>query len=214
MLMQRWSVNEYQTMPWKNGGGSTTELAIFPAGASLDNFIWRLSTAQVEVDGPFSSFPGIDRTLAVLSGAGLILHTKAEQRTTPSGAVHLTQNSAPYCFAGELAVTAELSAGSVSDLNMMTRRDVCTHTMQKLLAGQHRIHAQDARQMLLYCVAGGARLTTPETAEEATGEAFSSDDLMLLNENRPASGIALELTADEGAILFLITLEFLDKGVD
>lgn len=211
MLMQRWSVNEYQTMPWKNGGGSTTELAIFPAGADLDSFIWRLSTAQVAVDGPFSSFPGIDRTLAMLSGAGLILHTNAtQQNSTQQSAVHLTQNSVPYCFAGELAVEAELPEGSVSDLNMMTRRDVCTHTMQKLLAGQYRIHAQDARQMLLYCVAGGARLTTPETAEEV----FCSGDLMLLNENRPASGIALELTADQGAILFLITLRFIDKGAE
>ena len=210
MLMQRWSESDYQTMPWKNGGGSTTELAIFPAGADLDNFIWRLSTAQVAVDGPFSNFPGIDRTLAMLSGAGLILHTKAEQGTTPSGAVHLTQNSAPYCFAGELAVAAELAEGSVSDLNMMTRRDVCTHTMRKLLSGHYHIDAQGARQILLYCVAGNARLTTPETAEEV----FCSGDLMLLNETHPASGIALELTADEGAVLFLITLEFLDKGAD
>jgi environmental stress-induced protein Ves len=214
MLMQRWSVNEYQTMPWKNGGGSTTELAIFPAGARLDNFIWRLSTAQVAVDGPFSSFPGIDRTLAVLSGAGLILHTKAEQGTTPSGAVHLTQNSPPYCFAGELAVTAELSEGSVSDLNMMTRRDVCQHDMRRLSAGLHQIHTQDAQQILLYCAAGSACLRMQETAAEKAGEAFSSGDLMLLNEAHPASGIKLELTADEGAIVYLITLEFLDKGVD
>lgn len=209
--MQRWSVSDYQTMPWKNGGGSTTELAIFPAGADLDNFIWRLSTAQVAVDGPFSSFPGIDRTLAVLSGAGLVLHTKAtQQNSAQQSAVHLTQNSAPYCFAGELAVAAELSEGSVSDLNMMTRRDACTHTMRKLLAGQHCIHAQDARQMLLYCVAGDVRLTTPETAEEV----FCSGDLMLLNEAHPASGIALELAADDGAILYLITLRFFDRGPD
>lgn len=214
MRMQRWSVNGYKTMPWKNGGGSTTELAIFPAGASLDNFIWRLSTAQVAVDGPFSCFPCIDRTLAVLSGAGLVLHTKAEQGIMPSGAVHLTQNSEPYCFAGELAVEAELPEGSVSDLNMMTRRDVCTHTMQKLSAGQHSIHAQGAQQMLLYCVAGGARLTTVETAGETMEETFSSGDLLLLNESHPASGIALELTADQGTILYLITLGFIDKGAE
>ena len=43
--MHKWSKQDYHTMPWKNGGGSTTELAIFPAGANLDNFVWRLSTA-------------------------------------------------------------------------------------------------------------------------------------------------------------------------
>ncbi|MBR7792736.1 HutD family protein [Undibacterium sp. FT147W] len=206
MLMQRWSVSDYQTMPWKNGGGSTTELAIFPAGANLDNFIWRLSTAQVATDGPFSHFHGIDRTLAVLSDAGLILHTKAEPGTTPPGVVHLTQDSPPYRFPGELALDAELSDGCVLDLNIMTRRDVCTHTMRKLLSGHHHIDALGARQILLYCVAGNARMTS--------GETFSSGELMLLSEARPASGIALELIADQGAILYLIALQFFDKGAD
>jgi len=43
-------------MPWKNGGGVTTEIAIAPEGATLDNFDWRVSTAQVDAAGPFSRF--------------------------------------------------------------------------------------------------------------------------------------------------------------
>ena len=50
-------------MPWKNGGGETAEIAVSPPGAALDDFDWRLSMARVETDGPFSAFPGIDRTL-------------------------------------------------------------------------------------------------------------------------------------------------------
>src|ERR1700720_3517473 len=61
------------TTPWKNGGGSTTEIAAAPEGASLDIFDWRISMARVASDGPFSDFPGIDRTLAVVSGHGLAL---------------------------------------------------------------------------------------------------------------------------------------------
>lgn len=216
MLIQRWSTQDYQTMPWKNGGGSTTELAIFPAGASIDHFIWRLSTAQVATDGPFSFFPGIDRTLAVLSDTGLILHTEASEQTEQTSsqlvAVHLTQHSPPYRFTGELAVVAELSEGSVADLNMMTRRDVCTHTMRRLSAGQHHIHMQDAQQILLYCAAGGARLTMPE--QGMATETCSSGDLMLLNASHQASGWQLELIAGEGAVLYLITLKFRDKGAD
>ena len=56
-----------RTTPWKNGGGSTTEIAVEPSGASLDTFAWRISVARVAADGPFSEFPGIDRTLAVLA---------------------------------------------------------------------------------------------------------------------------------------------------
>lgn len=49
--------SEYKTMPWKNGGGVTVEIAIHPPGASVNAFDWRISMATVAQDGPFSSFP-------------------------------------------------------------------------------------------------------------------------------------------------------------
>ncbi|TIN81446.1 MAG: HutD family protein, partial [Mesorhizobium sp.] len=64
---------EYRSMPWKNGGGVTTEIAVSPSGAGLDDFDWRVSMARVELSGPFSQFAGIDRTLAVLEGEGIVL---------------------------------------------------------------------------------------------------------------------------------------------
>src|SRR5450830_1793080 len=59
--------------PWKNGGGSTTEIAVEPPGATLHSFEWRLSLASIAHDGPFSHFPGVDRSLALLDGPGLML---------------------------------------------------------------------------------------------------------------------------------------------
>ncbi|SFQ22142.1 HutD protein [Ectopseudomonas toyotomiensis] len=35
-----------RVMPWKNGGGETLELAIAPAGAGLEDFAWRISSAR------------------------------------------------------------------------------------------------------------------------------------------------------------------------
>ena len=64
---------DYRPMPWKNGAGRTTEIAAHPAGAALDAFAWRVSIADVERDGPFSRFPGIDRTIVLLDGAGMRL---------------------------------------------------------------------------------------------------------------------------------------------
>ena len=43
-------------VPWKNGGGVTREVAAHPAGASLEDFDWRVSTAEVRAAGPFSGF--------------------------------------------------------------------------------------------------------------------------------------------------------------
>ena len=63
----------YRRMPWKNGGGETIEMLASPAGVSLETFDWRISMASVVADGPFSSFAGIDRTLGIIDGAGLVL---------------------------------------------------------------------------------------------------------------------------------------------
>jgi len=190
-------------MPWKNGGGSTTELAIFPAGAHLDNFIWRLSTAQVNTDGAFSHFSQIDRTLAILSGAGLILHTDDGGRA-PAASVQLLQITPPFSFSGELPINAELIGEPVLDLNMMTRRDVCTHYMQRLTAGDHFVAAGDAQQLLLYCAKGRATLKSSEQ--------LLAGDLCLFEERHEHEGILLGFSADEDAILYLIRIHFLNMG--
>ena len=68
-------------MPWKNGGGVTSELARSP---QADEFDWRLSVAEVATDGPFSQFPGIDRLLVLLSGADAgQLIARAARRAMP-----------------------------------------------------------------------------------------------------------------------------------
>ena len=91
-----------RAMPWKNGGGSTVELAISPVGAGLEDFAWRISTAQVAVDGAFSSFPDIDRSLAVLAGNGVCLHRADGQREM------LLSGGAIAVFGGEEAISAHL----------------------------------------------------------------------------------------------------------
>ena len=56
--------------PWKNGGGKTRELLAWPHPS---DWILRLSVADIEADGPFSSFPGVQRWFAVLRGNGVRL---------------------------------------------------------------------------------------------------------------------------------------------
>ncbi|MFZ6748578.1 HutD family protein [Undibacterium sp. Ren11W] len=200
--MRKWSNQDYHSMPWKNGAGSTTELAVFPPGASLDDFVWRLSRAEVKQAGAFSHFAQIDRSLAILSGEGLSLQSDSEQSTADS--VSLTQTSFPYQFAGELPIFAELLGGAVLDLNLMTRRDVCQHFMQRLTGGEHYVMAPDAQQILLYCAAGVASLS---------GESdLGPGDLVLIEEEHEHAGIRLQIAAQEGAILYLMRISFLNQG--
>ena len=114
-------------MPWKNGGGSTTEIAIGPAGASLDAFDWRISMAQVASDGPFSMFDGIDRTLAVIAGGGMELRIGDKAPVVIS-----SSDSEPRSFPGDVPTTARLMAGEITDLNVMTRRDRFTHRVARV----------------------------------------------------------------------------------
>ena len=65
---------DYATLPvtpWKNGAGATREIIAVP---SVDApFLWRASIATLQADGPFSPFPGVDRTIVLLAGQPLRL---------------------------------------------------------------------------------------------------------------------------------------------
>ncbi len=115
-----------RTMPWKNGGGTTTEIAVAPQGSTLNDFDWRISMAHVGADGPFSSFPGIDRTLSVLTGNGIRL-AFGDGET-----VALVRATAPFFFAADRAVDGVLVDGAIDDLNVMSRRGRWRHRVERL----------------------------------------------------------------------------------
>lgn len=98
--------------PWRNGGGVTRELAMWPAAG---DWAWRMSVADVDKSGPFSKFEGIERWFAVLEGAGVQLEV--------AGVPHrVTAADAPLFFDGAAATDCELIAGKTRDFNLMVRR--------------------------------------------------------------------------------------------
>lgn len=114
-------------MPWKNGGGVTREVAIWPPGSDVDTFDWRVSIAEVREAGPFSCFENIDRTLAVLQG---------HLRLTFAGSkVELDQDHLPVTFRGEIACSGTPVTGPVTDLNVMTRRGRARARLKRFLDG-------------------------------------------------------------------------------
>lgn len=99
---------------WKNGGGTTCEVAAFPPGSDVNDFLWRISIANVRVGGPFSHFPQIDRTIAIVSGT---------LRLSSGGkVVKLSTADSPFAFPGDVPTIGEPVDGPVRDLNIMTRR--------------------------------------------------------------------------------------------
>jgi len=112
-------VSALPSSPWKNGGGSTRTIAVFPPDAGFDDFDWRISIADVVSSGEFSRFPGVDRSILLLDGAGMILHLD-------SGSITLTTPYKPLLFRGDDAVRSELLNGATRDFNVMTRRGCAT----------------------------------------------------------------------------------------
>ena len=105
---------------WRNGGGVTRELLAWP---NADDWSVRLSVADIERDGPFSAFAGVDRWFAVLSGAGVLLGNPVQTVRRHDGAIN---------FAGESAPDCHLINGATRDLNLMIRRDRATGWLRAL----------------------------------------------------------------------------------
>jgi environmental stress-induced protein Ves len=102
-------------MPWANGGGWTTEIVAVP---SADGWEWRLSMADVDSAGPFSAYPDVDRTIALLRGNGFALAVGDHKEAT------IDQPFEPFEFSGDDTTRCRLLDGPVQDLNLMCRRGV------------------------------------------------------------------------------------------
>jgi environmental stress-induced protein Ves len=129
--------------PWKNGGGLTRDVCVFPAGSMMDDFDWRLSMAEVREAGAFSSFPGIDRILVVLQGR---LELDFGAGDPP---LVLTPDTAALPFSGDIAVDGTPVDGPVTDLNLMVRRGLMTGAIRHLPAGVISIAPDPARTRML-----------------------------------------------------------------
>ena len=125
----------YQHMPWKNGQGTTIQIAIYPDNATLDDFVWRISRAAVNVNGAFSHFEGIDRTLALLAGKGMQLDINNATQTVDCNT---------------------LIDGAIDDFNVMTRRAQCTHQVTLIKGAQQG--DVPANTVLIYCAAGAGQI--------------------------------------------------------
>lgn len=119
--------------PWKNGMGRTRELAIHPVGAALGDFDWRVSVAEVDSAAPFSAFPGVDRQIALLEGAGFVM------RFADGSEHRLDEPYAPFAFAGEASVDVRLIDGATRDFNLMLRRGVADGRIETWRAGAHAL---------------------------------------------------------------------------
>ncbi|MCZ4279535.1 HutD family protein [Kiloniella laminariae] len=150
-MKQHLRVADYKSMPWKNGLGTTVELAVASHGSANGSvhesahesahestglpdqgdspFLWRISIATVAQDGPFSCFPCIDRNLMILEGKGMVLDVARQGKLTLKAPLQ------PVEFAGDVAVEAQLTEGPITDFNVMVDRRYARASVHVLQLG-------------------------------------------------------------------------------
>jgi environmental stress-induced protein Ves len=156
--------NDYQRMPWKNGGGTTTEIwkQTAPSGETL----WRLSIADVASEGPFSEFPGIDRWIMVIEGAGMQLTIDG------LGTKRLDRPFEPLFFPGDAKTDCKLIDGPIRDFNFMIARSFGQGTLQvsRLAAGMAAPLAENTAA--IHVLAGSAEIAINDIRPLAAGDTW------------------------------------------
>jgi environmental stress-induced protein Ves len=112
---------QYKRMPWKNGGGMTTELLAEPKPMG-NGFLWRISIAEVAMSGPFSDFSAYLRTIMLLEGDGFILKC-ADAAGNAKASKRLERPYEPFAFDGAWKTDCSLIDGPIKDFNLMVDRD-------------------------------------------------------------------------------------------
>jgi environmental stress-induced protein Ves len=161
---------DYRRTRWKNDGGWTTEIARDPRDDDAA-FRWRVSIADIESDGPFSSFPGIDRDLLLLAGNGI------ELDIDDGPTRRLAERFQRVHFAGESRVGCRLVAGATRDFNVMARRDaIRADVIARPLVGPMVIFGERSSEWLVHVFSGHAIARDGEAHHDAAnGETLVID---------------------------------------
>jgi environmental stress-induced protein Ves len=199
MRLRHLRAADYKRMRWKNGGGWTTELAAAKSADNAADFAWRISIAEIESDGAFSTFAQCDRHIALLEGNGMRLDFDA----APSAA--LEQRLRFVAFSGDWQTLGTLIDGPVRDFNVIARRDLFhVKPLHRPLLGPMLFPAESAATWFVYLIAGHAQIRLGDTRIALTPR----DSLVL--EPDESEGHAV---LDGGGELVLVKLTALQRNL-
>jgi environmental stress-induced protein Ves len=153
---------------------------------------WRISIAEIESNGAFSTFPHCDRFIALLDGNGMTLEFDA------APAAVLEQRLRFVRFSGEWQTHGRLHDGPVRDFNVIVRRDrVRADALHRPLVGTMVFPGAARTTWFVYLAAG--RATVQASAEP---QVFSAGESLLLEDD----GTVHNCILDGGGDLLLVKL--------
>ena len=174
--MRRIVPAEYRQMPWRNGGGTTTEIVVAPEAG---RFVHRVSIADVASDGPFSRFDGHDRHIMLLEGAGMTLDCGVH------GTIDLRTPREPRTFSGDWDVMGRMVSGPVRDFNLIVDRARATGSLEvRALADPETLACPPGTTCIVHLLDGALE-------EAAAGETLVAEGEALFLRPRGAARVAI-----------------------
>jgi environmental stress-induced protein Ves len=193
MHLTRLTPAQYKRMPWKNGGGMTTELLAEP-NPNGGGFLWRISIAEVAMSGPFSDFSAYLRTIMLLEGDGFILKcTDADGH--PKAGKRLDRPYEPFAFDGAWKTDCSLIDGPIKDFNLMVARDG--------VRGALIVHKPKRGEILQLDVEHTAILHVLAGAIGGDAQRFATGETLRIDAARPG---LISFHADRDAIVAVATI--------
>jgi environmental stress-induced protein Ves len=175
-MIRHFGAEATRRMPWKNGRGSTLEIA--SDATDGQPWTWRVSVADVPESGPFSRFEGCDRYIACVDGDGMTLTIDGSApRQVPFEREGLL-------FSGDATTHGDLTGGPVRDANLIIRRDRWSGRL--VLAREGSVSAERRDLVVAYLPKGEARVVfggrfdlPPTVLKEGEGILLSDCDALL-----------------------------------
>ena len=189
----------YAKRPWKNGLGSTLDIAVDDAVPAR----FRLSAADVPASGPFSAYDGYERTLVLLEGGPMTL-THDGVASPPLHPLDIE------VFQGEHVTEAQVDTPA-RDLNVFTQQGkakarVAAHSLRQ---GSPPPLPEAAPEPFLSCVSGDL-VVALDGATHGTISLRAGDTVRARSDGDGAASLSLRAWSDATCVLVAIRLA--DEG--
>lgn len=179
--------------PWKNGMGVGRNIAMW-SGRAAGDFDVLIATAEMSGTVPFSSYPGMDRSLLVTAGRLLL---KSKNRETV-----LSSDSEPLVFAGEEEIIGTaIGDEKMYDFNVLSRRGVVHHTLARWEVPALGRDVTASGSLLIHIQEGQAKV-----ASEAFETLLRAGDTVIMNQ---FNGQTCRITSTDNAICVVGEIAYL-----
>jgi environmental stress-induced protein Ves len=192
--------DQYRSMPWRNGAGVTLEIA--REAVADGEFLWRLSLATVANSGPYSSYPGYQRSVSLIAGNGFRLDIGGQESAI------LDCVGATARFSGSPSTGCTLINGGSTDLSLIVREPGTILSVTRIQETQARVMPLRSGTLnAVFCLGEGALLTPSDSAGPASRARIEATlavhDTALLGAQ--AAEIAIRSTSSMPVDLLLLT---------